>query len=100
MLGSLPVWAEQIKFFLSVGGAFWAAFTGYTFVKATLNETKTDVKAVKAELTSQTTAIVSAAEKQTAELTGMRADVRMLVQSMLAPPPRARAARASGRRKK
>jgi hypothetical protein len=99
MLGSLPVWAEQIKFFLSVGGAFWAAFTGYTFVKATLNETKTDVKAVKAELTSQTAAIVNAAEKQTQQLVGVREDVRMLVQAMITPPPRARAARAARRKK-
>lgn len=98
-LTNLPVWAEQAKFFLSVGGAFWAAFAGYTFVKNMLTETQKDVKEVKTELTSQTTAIVSAADKQTAELTGMRADVRMLVQSMLTPPPRARAARAARRKK-
>jgi hypothetical protein len=99
LIGALPIWAEQVKFFLSVGGAFWAAFTGFTFVKATLEETKTDVKAVKAELTSQTTAIVSAAEKQTQQLVGVREDVRMLVQAMIAPPPRARAARAARRKK-
>jgi hypothetical protein len=100
MIGSLPIWAEQIKFFLSVGGAFWAAFAGYTFVKGSLTETSKDVKEVKIELTTQTTAIVNATDKQTSELKGMRDDVRMLVQSMITPPPRARAARAAGRRKK
>lgn len=99
MIGTLPVWAEQVKFFLSVGGAFWAAFQGFTFVKATLNETKSDVKAVKAELTTQTSAIVNAADKQTQQLVGVREDVRLLVQSMMVPPPRARAARAARRKK-
>lgn len=98
MIGAIPIWAEQVKFFLSVGGAFWAAFTGYMFMKITLTETQKDVKDVKTELISQTAAIVSAADKQTAELTGMRADVRMLVQSMIT-PPRARAARAARRKK-
>ena len=98
MIGTLPVWAEQVKFLLTVGSAFWAAFTAFTFMKSTLTETKQDVKEVKTELTIQTTAIVNAADKQTAELTGMRADVRMLVQSMLT-PPRARAARAARRKR-
>ena len=98
MIGSIPVWAEQVKFFLTVGSAFWAAFTAFTFVKATLTETKQDVKEVKAELTNQTTAIVSAAEKQTQQLVGVREDVRMLVQSMMT-PPRARAARAARRKR-
>ena len=98
MIGTLPVWAEQVKFFLTVGSAFWAAFTAFTFVKATLTETKQDVKEVKAELTNQTTAIVSAAEKQTQQLVGVREDVRMLVQSMMT-PPRARAARAARRKR-
>lgn len=98
LVANLPVWAEQVKFFSSVGGAFWLAFTGYTFVKNVLTETQKDVKEVKSELTSQTTAIVSAADKQTAQLTGMREDVRMLVQSMIT-PPRARAARAARRKK-
>ena len=99
MIGTLPVWAEQVKFFLSVGGAFWAAFTAFTFMKSTLTETKQDVKEVKAELTNQTTAIVNAAEKQTQQLVGVREDVRMLVQSMMTPPPRARAARAARRKR-
>ena len=99
MIGTLPVWAEQVKFFLTVGGAFWAAFTAFTFVKATLTETKQDVKEVKTELTTQTTAIVNAADKQTAQLVGVREDVRMLVQSMMTPPPRARAARAARRKR-
>lgn len=99
MIGSLPVWAEQVKFFLSVGGAFWGAFTAFSFMKSTLTETKADVKDVKAELTSQTAAIVTAADKQTAQLVGVREDVRMLVQSMMTPPPRARAARAARRKK-
>ncbi len=99
MIGTFPVWAEQVKFFLSVGGAFWAAFTAFTFMKSTLTETKQDVKEVKAELTNQTTAIVNAAEKQTQQLVGVREDVRMLVQSMMTPPPRARAARAARRKR-
>jgi len=99
MIGTLPAWVEQVKFLLSVGGAFWAAFTAFTFVKATLTETKQDVKEVKAELTNQTTAIVNAAEKQTQQLVGVREDVRMLVQSMMTPPPRARAARAARRKR-
>ena len=98
MIGTFPVWAEQVKFFLSVGGAFWAAFTAFTFMKSTLTETKQDVKEVKAELTNQTTAIVNAAEKQTQQLVGVREDVRMLVQSMMT-PPRARAARAARRKR-
>ena len=99
MIGSLPVWAEQVKFLLTVGSAFWAAFTAFTFMKSTLTETKQDVKEVKTELTTQTTAIVNAADKQTAQLVGVREDVRMLVQSMMTPPPRARAARAARRKK-
>lgn len=99
LAASLPVWAEQVKFLGSVGGAFWAAFTGYTFVKSSLTETQKDVKEVKSELASQTTAIVSATNTQTNELRNMSADVKMLVQSMMTPPPRARAARAARRKK-
>jgi hypothetical protein len=98
MIGTLPVWAEQVKFFLTVGSAFWAAFTAFIFIKSTLTETKQDVKEVKTELTLQTTAIVNAADKQTNQLIGVREDVRLLIQSMMT-PPRARAARAARRKK-
>jgi len=98
LAANLPVWVEQVKFLLAVGGAFWAAFGAYTFVKSSLTETQKDVKEVKIELANQTTAIVSATDKQTNELRSMSADVRMLVQSMIA-PPRARAARAARRKK-
>ena len=97
---SIPVWVEQIKWFASVGGGFWAAFTAYTYVKNALASTQEGVVGIKAELTSQTQAIVKATDTQTSELRELRTDVGRLVQSMMTPPPRARAARASGRRKK
>lgn len=99
MIGTLPAWAEQVKFLLGAGGLIWSFFKGYNYVKTALGDTQKGVEAIQTELSEQTKAIVSAAEKQTSELTGMRADVRMLVQSMLTPPPRARAARAARRKK-
>ena len=100
----LPIW-EQAKFLLSVGGGFWAAFSAYTYFKAKfeeattkLEETSAGIKAVNAELKDQTTAIVRATDTQTTELRELRGDMKLIIQSMIQPMPRA--ARAARRKNK
>lgn len=90
---------EELKFFVGFGGALWTFFTAYNYVKSALTNTQTGVDAIRTELKDQTSAIVKATDTQTNELRTMSSDVKMLVQSMMSPPPRARAARAARRKK-
>lgn len=90
---SIPAWVEQVKFFVSVGGGFWAAFSAYSWVKDALVKTQTGVDGIKTELVQQTQAIVKATDTNTGELRELRGDMKMLVQAMITPPPRVRAAR-------
>lgn len=99
MSPNLPVWVEQIKFFVSVGGGFWAAFTAYNYVKSALTNTQSGVEGIKVELTNQTTAIVKATDANTGELKELRTDVGRLVQAMMTPPQPSRAARAARRKR-
>jgi hypothetical protein len=99
MPNNIPIWIEQIKWFASVGGGFWVAFKAYTYVKDALANTQEGVKDIKSELTNQTHALVTATAAQTTELHELRTDVGRLVQSMMAPPARSRAARAARRKK-
>lgn len=89
---SIPVWVEQAKFLVSVGGGFWAAFTAYSYVKNALSNTQEGVEGIKTELVQQTAAIVKATDTNTGELKELRSDIKMIVQSMMSPLPRARAA--------
>ena len=86
MLLNAPAWLDQIKFFASVGGAFWAAFKAYNYVKTALTETQSGVEGIKNELTKQTTAIVKATDANTGELKELRTDMGRLVQAMMVPP--------------
>jgi hypothetical protein len=99
MPANIPVWIEQIKWFGSVGGGFWVAFKAYTYVKDALANTQEGVIGIKTELTNQTQAIVKATDTNTTELKELRTDVGRLVQAMMAPLPRSRAARAARRKK-
>jgi hypothetical protein len=98
-VSTLPTWIEQVKWLLSVGGGFWAAFQAYTYVKSALANTQTGVEGIKVELTNQTTAIVKATDANTGELKELRTDVGRMIQAMMTPPPRARVARAARRKK-
>lgn len=90
---------EELKFFIGFGGGLWTFFTAYNYVKGALKSTQDGVEAIKTELGAQTQAIVKATDTQTNELRNLSADVKMLVGSMIAPPTRARAARAARRKK-
>jgi hypothetical protein len=92
-ISEMPVWVEQIKFFGVVGGGFWTAFTAYSWVKAAFTNTQTGVEGIKTELVQQTAAIVKATDTNTGELKELRSDIKMLVQAMIQPPIRTRAAR-------
>lgn len=89
----------ELKFILAAGGAIWSFFKAFNFVKTALSDTQKGVSAIQTELTSQTHAIVTATNNQTTELHELRTDVGRLIQSMMVPPPRARAARAARRKK-
>lgn len=70
----------EVKFWLSVGGIFWMAFKGFTWVKAIrdndlpqiqtgLDDVKKGMESVYTELKTQTSAVVS-------ELQNLRLDFR------------------------
>ena len=86
----IPAWVEQVKFLASAGAFFWGAFKVYTYIKDALTNTQTGVDAIRVELKDQTQAIVKAADIQTNELRTMSSDVKVLVQTMITPAPRAR----------
>lgn len=94
----MPILGEA-KFIVGIAGVLWSVFVGFNYVKTALSDTQKGVKAIQTELTTQTTAIVTATNAQTTELHELRTDVGRLVQSMMTPPPRARAARAARRKK-
>jgi hypothetical protein len=62
-------------------------------VKAAFTNTQTGVEGIKTELVQQTAAIVKATDTNTGELKELRSDIKMLVQAMIQPPIRTRAAR-------
>jgi len=107
---ALPLWVEQVKFLASVGGVLWIVFSGYTFFKNSITEMQTGVKELKSEvnsqtetvnatLSNQTAAVVKATDANTKELVELRSDMRMMLQSMIAPPFRSMGARAARRKK-
>lgn len=98
-LSNLPAWVEQVKWLLSVGGGFWAAFSAYTYVKTALGDTQKGVEGIQTELSKQTASLITAANGQTNELRELRTDVGRMVSAMMTPLPRARAARAARRKK-
>jgi hypothetical protein len=98
-ISNIPAWVEQVKWLISVGGAFWVAFKAYTYVTTSLGDTQKGVKGIKDELSQQTTALIKAADGQTHELQELRTDVGRMISAMMVPPIRARAARAARRKK-
>lgn len=98
-INSIPAWVEQVKWFISVGGGFWALFSAYTYVKTSFTDTQKGITGIQTALSDQTTSLIKAADNQTVELKELRTDVGRMISAMMVPPPRARAARAARRKK-
>lgn len=85
---------DELKFFIALGGGFWALFSAYQWVKSNLTTTQESVKTLTTEVSAQTTAIVHATETNTQQIRELRDDVKTMITAWLAPPPvRSRAAR-------
>jgi hypothetical protein len=85
---------DEIKFFVALGGGFWALFSAYQWVKSNLTQTHTELTKLNNGLSDQTTAIVHATEANTTQVKELRDDVKQMIQAWMAPPPvRSRAAR-------
>jgi len=84
---------DELKFFIALGGGFWALFSAYQWVKTSLTATQAGVQTLTTEVSAQTTAIVHATQENTQQVRELRDDVKTMIQAFMQPPVRSRAAR-------
>lgn len=94
---------EESKFWISIIGALWTVFGGVQWLKSIktndLPHLQAGIDNVKDELKAQTVTIVKSMDDNTGQVKDLRQDIKMLTTAILAPSLRARAARASKRKK-
>lgn len=81
---------DQVKYWIFVGGVFFALFEGIRWVKAIktndLAHIHSEVGEIKKEINDQTTSFIAAIEKNTNEIRELRGDMKLIIGSLMGIP--------------